>query len=67
MTLILLAVAVIAVAMAAMAVGVIFGNRCLRGSCGGAEIFDAAGDPVGCEACPKRKAREGEKAAHAEG
>ncbi len=50
-----LSIALIAGAMAVMAVGVIFNNRCLRGSCGGSEIFDAEGEPVTCNACPKRK------------
>ena len=54
MGLFLLTVVVVAVAMAIMAVGTIFSNRCLRGSCGGPEVLDAEGDPVSCETCPLR-------------
>ena len=61
--LIVLSVGIIAIAMAIMAVGVIFKNRCLRGSCGGAEVFDADGEPLSCSACPKRKERDAEIAA----
>lgn len=53
----LLSSALIAGAMAVMAVGAIFKNRCLRGSCGGGEVFDAAGEPLTCGACPKRRQR----------
>lgn len=53
----LLSIALIAGAMAVMAVGAIFKNRCLRGSCGGGEVFDADGEPLSCIACPKRKQR----------
>jgi len=51
LTLFLAAVAVFAVAMAAMAVGVIFGRRRLRGSCGGlAGLRDKDGNTL-CDAC----------------
>ena len=56
--LLVLSAAFIAGAMAVMAVGAIFKNRCLRGSCGGGEVFDADGEPLTCSACPKRKERE---------
>ncbi len=58
MLLVVLSTAFIAGAMAVMAVGLIFKNRCLRGSCGGSEVFDADGEPLTCSACPKRKERE---------
>lgn len=58
MALTLLSVAVIAVVMAIMAVGVIFKNRCLRGSCGGPEIFDSDGESLNCAACPHRLEHE---------
>lgn len=54
MALFLLCAAVIGVAMLAMAVGVIFRHRCLRGSCGGAEVLGPDGEPLTCEACPDR-------------
>jgi hypothetical protein len=54
MTLFLITAALIALIMLAMAVGVLFKNRCLRGSCGGLEVLDPNGDPVSCAACPNR-------------
>ena len=41
--------------MVAMAVGVIFGDRCLRGSCGGSDVSDPAGESLTCHTCPRRK------------
>lgn len=58
MALVLLTIGVIAVAMLAMAVGVLLSNRCLRGSCGGPEVVGPDGDPLSCAACPRRKERE---------
>lgn len=55
MGLLLLTVAVIGIAMAAMAVGAIFSNRCLRGSCGGPEVFGPDGESLNCDACPLRE------------
>lgn len=63
MILLALSIGIVAIAMAIMAVGVIFNNRCLRGSCGGAEVFDADGEPLSCSACPKRKECDAEVAA----
>ncbi len=63
MILLALTIGIVAIAMAIMAVGVILNNRCLRGSCGGAEVFDDDGEPLTCSACPKRKEREAEIAA----
>lgn len=37
--------------MLAMAVGVIFSNRPLRGSCGGPAVLDPDGDPMTCPDC----------------
>lgn len=48
----LLTVIVVALAMLAMGIGTIASNRCLRGSCGGPEVLDANGEPLGCDACP---------------
>jgi hypothetical protein len=53
--LILLSIGVFGIAMAAMAVGVIFSNRCLRGSCGGPEALGPDGQSLNCAACPKRR------------
>jgi hypothetical protein len=57
MEFLILTVAAIAIVMLIMAVGVIFKRPCLRGSCGGAEIFDADGEALSCGACPRRKER----------
>jgi hypothetical protein len=58
MTLILITVGLIALIMLAMSVGVVFKNRCLRGSCGGPEILDPNGDPLSCATCPNRNKAE---------
>jgi hypothetical protein len=52
MGLLLLTVAVIGIAMLAMAVGAIFSNRCLRGSCGGPEVLGPGGESLSCDTCP---------------
>jgi hypothetical protein len=58
-TLVLVTVAVMALAMAGMAVGVIFSNKCLRGSCGGPEILGPDGQSLSCDTCPlKAKPQE---------
>lgn len=61
MELILITALVIGVAMAIMAVGPLFGNRCLRGSCGGPEVLGPDGESLYCAACPNRQRREGEE------
>ena len=70
MTTFLIAAAVFAVALAAMAVGVIFSNRRIKGSCGGLNNFrDSQGNPI-CEACtnpsPTCSGNPGEREATAE-
>lgn len=40
-----------ALIMAAMAVGVLFSDRPLRGSCGGPAVLDAGGNPMTCPDC----------------
>ena len=42
--------------VAMMAVGVMFGHRCLRGSCGGLGFTGSAGDSLTCATCPLQKA-----------
>jgi hypothetical protein len=50
-TIFLITLAVFAVAMAAMAIGVIVSNRCIKGSCGGlANLRDENGKSL-CESC----------------
>lgn len=62
MTLLLLTLVVMGLVMAAMSVGVILSNRCLRGSCGGPELLGPDGTPLSCETCPMRHT---EKCEHA--
>ena len=40
--------------MAIMAVGVMFDGRCLRGSCGGADVTGPAAESLACSTCPRR-------------
>ena len=47
-----------ALVMLAMSVGVLFNNRCLRGSCGGPDVVGPDGESLLCASCPKRKERE---------
>lgn len=47
--------AAIGVAVAAMAVGVMFRRPCLRGSCGGPAAQTADGQKVSCATCPNRR------------
>jgi len=58
MMLALLAIGVIGLAMLVMAVGVIFKNRCLRGSCGGVGVRGADGELLTCDTCPRRNGPE---------
>jgi hypothetical protein len=53
----LLTLSVLAVAVLAMAVGVIFKRPCLRGSCGGPGVFSAQGEKLSCATCPSRARR----------
>jgi hypothetical protein len=51
----LVSIVLIGASVAAMAIGVIFRRPCLRGSCGGREVRDAAGARLSCATCPNRK------------
>lgn len=42
------------VAVAAMAIGVMFKRPCLRGSCGGPAVVTAGGEKVSCDTCPNK-------------
>ena len=53
-----LTIVVFAVVMLAMSVGVLFNNRCLRGSCGGPDVVGADGESLLCASCPKRRERQ---------
>jgi hypothetical protein len=54
MGVILLSIVGVALAMLIMAVGAIFSNRCLTGSCGGRAVLGFDGQPLTCDACPRR-------------
>ncbi len=41
-------------AVLAMAVGVMFSGKCLRGSCGGPDVLGADGKSLACATCPNR-------------
>lgn len=47
--------AAIGLALAAMAIGVMFKRPCLRGSCGGTPALAADGSKLSCDSCPNRK------------
>jgi len=53
----MLALAAIGIAIAAMAVGVMFRRPCLRGSCGGAAVLGKDGKKLSCDTCPNRHRR----------
>lgn len=44
----------IALGVLAMAIGVIFRRRCLRGSCGGPGVTSPTGERLSCADCPNR-------------
>lgn len=67
MQLLILTIVVIGILMAGMAVGVIVGNRSLRGSCGGAPMLGPDGDPLTCPDCTCRTPAEVEAPPRAAG
>ena len=50
----LLSIVGVALVMLLMAVGALFSNRCLRGSCGGRAVLGVDGQPLTCDTCPLR-------------
>jgi hypothetical protein len=52
---IVLTLVLFALAMGGMALGVIFSNRALRGSCGGESVRNGQGEVISCGACPKKE------------
>lgn len=57
--------AAIGLAVAAMAVGVMFKRPCLRGSCGGPALHAPGGEKLSCATCPNRKRRAQDEASPA--
>lgn len=57
-----LALLAIGIAVAAMAIGVMFKRPCLRGSCGGPAVTTGDGTKLSCATCPNRKRRTSEGA-----
>ena len=57
-----LTIFVIALLMGAMAIGVIFQNKSLRGSCGGPDVVDCDGESLACGTCPNRSEKQARKA-----
>ena len=51
----LITIAAFGAVMLMMSVGVLFSNRCLRGSCGGPDLVDGNGNSLLCATCPKRR------------
>jgi hypothetical protein len=52
---VLAALAAFGAAIGAMALGSKLTGRCLRGSCGGAEVLGSDGEPLSCASCPNRR------------
>jgi hypothetical protein len=59
----LISVALVGLAVAGMAIGVMFRRPCLRGSCGGPEVLDVHGRSLSCSACPNRRRGQHEQTA----
>jgi hypothetical protein len=60
----LVAITILAIGMlmAAMAIGVIFSRKSLRGSCGGADVVDCDGESLACGSCPNKAENQARKA-----
>jgi len=54
-------VAIFALAIAGLAIGVMLTGRCLPGSCGGPDVRGADGLSLRCLFCPNRRRRTGAK------
>ncbi len=66
-TLIVIGISIVAfgIIVAAMAIGVIFRGKCIRGSCGGEAVIGPDGELLNCDSCPVR--RDPERLARAGG
>lgn len=56
----LVTAAAFAIIMVGMAIGVIFQDKCLRGSCGGPGVLGPDGEDLRCAGCPNRDRETGE-------
>ena len=54
----LLTIGVFGIVMLAMSVGVLLGDRCLRGSCAGPDLLGPDGELLLCAGCPRREELE---------
>ena len=61
MSLFLVTLVVVGLVMVLMAVGLFFKRPCLRGSCGGPDLFDSQGESLTCDACPRRRSLHSEE------
>jgi hypothetical protein len=52
---IVLAAVLFSAVAAAMAIGLIFRGKCIRGSCGGEAVYGPGGELLNCDTCPVRK------------
>ena len=52
MMLLIITVLVFGVVMLAMAVGLIFTGRCIRGHCGDEPLYGPDGELLNCDTCP---------------
>jgi len=59
-SLFLVTLVVVGVVMVLMAVGLFFKRPCLRGPCGGPDLFDSTGESLTCAACPRRRSLSAE-------
>lgn len=58
MGLFIITITVFAMVVLIMSVGAIFQGKCIKGSCGGEEVWSADGELLNCETCPVRKRGE---------
>ena len=49
-----IAAVLLGLAVAGMAIGVMFRRPCLRGSCGGPAVLGPDGQKISCDSCPNR-------------
>lgn len=55
MELLFITIVVFGVVVLIMSVGAILQGKCIKGSCGGEEIWGPDGDLLNCETCPVRQ------------